>query len=376
MTISIYTDSDLSAEDVLELEDFDGMLHEGSKRASFGRVGRMARNATENTAAQLIAGTLGTATVVGGKAMYDKATYGRDLRAITDVYPHLKKYPEKELRLAYSSLRNLNPQFAKDPLVGGTLLGQLLRQRDPLNPKALRLDPGMASDLVRNRRDTRGGIDEMVPAAFQAGMQGAMDYEGVLGDRAFKREMAAADRSFKRETQTGDHRFKRELQTGDQTFRHDEALKDRTLRTSQSAADRAQRGKHHTEQIEARRGEERRRTSRERSKGVRERIERLTAEATRRKHDKTLQQQKDDAAMGREQYKVLNNPLSRKSRRAQRRRGLLAAYSAEPSQSSTADYSVRGLARGVGSRIDSSTGSGPDSDPSTRRGYHHPGSRK
>ena len=208
---AIYCDSSLSAEDVRELEDFNASLY-GEKIAApaSSTFGRVVRTAAEGTAAQLTAGAMGLAAVAGGKALYDKATYNRDLKAITDVYPHLKKNPERELRLAYTSLRSLNPQFAKDPLIGGTLLGQLLRQRDPLNPKSLRFDPGMATDLVRNRKDTRGGFAEMVPEAFRAGSQSALDYESVLGDRALKHEMQQHDRVFKREMQVGDQAFKRD----------------------------------------------------------------------------------------------------------------------------------------------------------------------
>jgi len=145
------------------------------------------------------AGLFGVAASVEGgakglKAIQEKATFKRDLNRILEVYPHLREYPEDQIHLAYRSMRHLNPHFAKDPLVGGTLLGQILRSRDPSDPKSLRMEAGLAADLVRFRPREGETLKDRAQQAFQTGMTEALKSEGQRKmkeqEHAFRREMA------------------------------------------------------------------------------------------------------------------------------------------------------------------------------------------
>lgn len=154
------------------------------------------------------AGLTGSAAYSGAKKLYDKATFGRDMKRILDAYPHLKRYPESELRLAYTSMRHLNPHFAKDTIVGGTILGQMLRSRDPESPSSLRMDMSMAGEMMKSRARED---DPNLPAlrnAFQQGMMTAIteggkarnekekskrSWENALKTEALKRELSFFD---------------------------------------------------------------------------------------------------------------------------------------------------------------------------------------
>lgn len=69
------------------------------------------------------------AGAVGVKALYDAATSGRDFRAMLshneDLRDHHTNDPRRVNQL-YSSLRSMNPNFAKDPIVAGTYMRRMI----------------------------------------------------------------------------------------------------------------------------------------------------------------------------------------------------------------------------------------------------------
>lgn len=115
-----------------------------SKVAGFGSVAREAAGGFMDTARQLprhlgagaaTAGgaALGTAAVVGAgvaaQKLYDAATKGRDFRMMLDHDPALAVKHEENPKLFnqfYSTLRTFNPDFAKDPVVAGRYLHQMM----------------------------------------------------------------------------------------------------------------------------------------------------------------------------------------------------------------------------------------------------------
>lgn len=125
----------------------------------------------------LAAGALMQAGTAAARAGFEAATKGRDLQRILDVYPHLREnYSAADIDLAYNSMRHMNPHVAKDPLTGGTLLGQMLRSRDPLNPASLRFEPDLAMNLLRGRPQEDHSFDESLrDGVMRAMTQGASE---------------------------------------------------------------------------------------------------------------------------------------------------------------------------------------------------------
>jgi len=153
----------------------------------------------EHSVPMIVAGLGVTSAAALGRGAMDKATKGRDLERILEVYPHLKEYPRAEIELAYSSLRHMNPHMAKDPLAGGTLLGQMLRNRDPMNPKLLRFDT-LAGDLLRLNPKEEHAFEEVARDAVMKGMSHGIEdlskERAARGQQAFMQEMERGKREF------------------------------------------------------------------------------------------------------------------------------------------------------------------------------------
>lgn len=58
-------------------------------------------------------------------------------------------YPLEMVEYAFACLWDLAPRIMQNPLAAGTLLGQVLRSRDPGAPNILRLSPELAVELMR-----------------------------------------------------------------------------------------------------------------------------------------------------------------------------------------------------------------------------------
>lgn len=136
---------EITPEELAELEEFADLL---SKTADWKEVAKKyAPHATVMAAP--VVGLGATHTL---RKAHDKLTYRGDLRKIQEVYPDIAQHDKKHIDLAYQSLRRLNPKFARDPLVGGTLLRTVLRNREFDNPKgAPRMDLSMAKELANVR---------------------------------------------------------------------------------------------------------------------------------------------------------------------------------------------------------------------------------
>lgn len=152
------------------------------------------------------AGVLGI--IQGARSGYERLSRKRDLKSILEVYPDLNSYDDSEIQLAYRSLRHLNPHFASDPLVGGTLLKQILRSRDPSNPKSIRFEPGIAVDLTKSRPRENYMLEQMATDAVSTGVRDGMrqysDLKATHSDRAWRdqneTDKRTADESFRRES--------------------------------------------------------------------------------------------------------------------------------------------------------------------------------
>lgn len=91
-------------------------------------------------------------------------TFNRDLKRVLDVNPHLGSPDDPNLRMAFKTLRSMNPEYSKDPLIAGTILDMVMTNRmdpdDPTSPP--RFDPALLQS-IQNKKPTS------VAAAMQQG---------------------------------------------------------------------------------------------------------------------------------------------------------------------------------------------------------------
>lgn len=183
------------------LDDYLGQ----EKRAFLGQSMRTFGQSFAPAVAQGAAGALAAASiagsVVGAKALYNAATANRDMRAMMAANPELKsvqKEDPKRFNLLYSSLRNMNPQYSKDPIVAGSFMK---RMADPY------ADPG--GFLVEALQGTRNADTTMMDAirgGAQAGIASGVrpsDLEEKLEVEKYKADRMAAtgEASFERQQQ-------------------------------------------------------------------------------------------------------------------------------------------------------------------------------
>jgi hypothetical protein len=141
------------------------------------------------TSGAIGAAGLGTrALFSGARALGERFSKKKDLEKILETFPRLKEYPRAEVELAYNSIRHMNPHIAADPLAGGSLLGQVLRQRDSLDPKTMRMEVDLAGNLLRLRPEDQHIGEEIVRDAVSTGM--AMGFQEAAKTR--DRQMAEA----------------------------------------------------------------------------------------------------------------------------------------------------------------------------------------
>ena len=246
-----FADSD----EVEGLEKFANALTEGlspeeghTKVALFGMDPNSPWVNTLQQGAAITAGALGVnllgmAAGQGARAAHNRLTYRRDLNKVLDVHPDLKDYSKKDIDLAYSSIRTMNPTFAKDPLVGGNLLGQVLRNRDIHDPsKAPRFELGVAKELLTAERKGKDQLQETIQGSFRTGYELAVnDAMGQARERRMElqrqtQDAAKYEADIAKETRV--HAYDEDREQRQRTERRNDAidmmaLKDRMSRGSQ-----------------------------------------------------------------------------------------------------------------------------------------------
>ena len=102
--------------------------------------------------------------------LYDAATKARDFRQMMEANPDLheaqKSMPE-HFNLMYTSLRDMVPQFAKDPLVAGQYMRQMAES------------PGQAGGYIVNALRDSPKFEHPIQESFnRAGLEGAKSRPG------------------------------------------------------------------------------------------------------------------------------------------------------------------------------------------------------
>jgi hypothetical protein len=168
---------EISKDELLGLEKFASDLNKSaaSPSAMFSPAGAAALGGLAVAAPtlayagskvpQAIQGTLGA------------MTFNRDLKRVVEVNPQLGDPDDPNLRMAFKTLRSVNPEYSKDPLIAGTVLDMVMTNRmDPDDPSsAPRFDPALLQS-IQNK-----GKTPMDMAAEQGAKATTGSLVGMLG---------------------------------------------------------------------------------------------------------------------------------------------------------------------------------------------------
>lgn len=164
--------SDAEAQDLARFFDMIGVE---KLAATGGGDSPLVKALQEGLGASLALGTAGLAmagVVEGSKKLFDMATFRRDLNRILETYPEIRStYPPAWIDLAYQSIRTMNPTVARDPMTGGTLLKQILAQRNTQNPGGTpSFDWNHATSLIQHRPKGQNAAEEVLYGAAREGV--------------------------------------------------------------------------------------------------------------------------------------------------------------------------------------------------------------
>ena len=161
-------------------------LQEQFRKIAFGEGmgGEFSHALTTGVAGALATAGIAGATVAASK-IYDAVTKNRDFRGMlqspfnADLQSHYESKP-KEFNAAFSSLRTLNPEFSKDPMVAGTYMRRMMTY-----------DPGSAGGLIVESLQHRKNFESPVQeAAISGGREGA---KAGIGTELSHRQSEASD---------------------------------------------------------------------------------------------------------------------------------------------------------------------------------------
>lgn len=132
-------------DDFLEKKEagFFGEVWKGMSSPSGEEIGRQAVHAAIGAGAAIAA----AAAVPAANKIIGAITKRHDFTAMMEHNPELRDHLAKDPKLfnqAYTSLRNLNPTFAKDPLVAGGLMQQIM--------SSPAVAPGVLTEAYRAQR--------------------------------------------------------------------------------------------------------------------------------------------------------------------------------------------------------------------------------
>ena len=147
-----FSSGEITREELTELEKFAEYL---SKEASptFGQMAGLA------IAAPSLA-YLGSKIPEAIESARNNASFNSDFNRILKVNPSLGSSQDPNLQMAYKTLRTLSPTYAKDPLLAGTILGNVMHNRtDPDDPSSPpRFDPALVNEIVRGTPQPSGAV--------------------------------------------------------------------------------------------------------------------------------------------------------------------------------------------------------------------------
>jgi hypothetical protein len=189
-----YAEGKLTQDELEDLEKMAGALADPEFRRTLAVIGATTLMTPALTA-------IGAGAVNKSMSAMDKITMRRDLRRILAIHPYLGDPEDPHIVMAYQSLRTLNPEYAKDPLIAGPLLQQMLQSRMiPGDPRsAPRMDPGVAGQLVTARgKSDKSDLARMAGQSLASGAEKAL---GAYASTATRLENAEKEKTKERENE-------------------------------------------------------------------------------------------------------------------------------------------------------------------------------
>jgi hypothetical protein len=152
-----YARGDISREDIESLEK---MAEDLTKTAGLN-AGSVAALGGLAVAAPTLA-YAGAQIPRGIEGGLNAVTFNRDLNRVTQVNPQLGSPNDPNLRMAFKTLRSVNPEYSKDPLIAGTILDMVMTNRmDPDDPtSAPRFDPALLQSIQSKQKGPRELAEE------------------------------------------------------------------------------------------------------------------------------------------------------------------------------------------------------------------------
>lgn len=166
----LYAQGEITDQEMHELEKFAADLEKTA--VDYGKLGLITGGMA------LAAPTLAYAANKVPKTLQGMANSMRfesGLNKALEVNPQLGSAKDPNLRMAYKTLQTTNPEYAKDPLIAGTILDMVMSNRmDPDDPSsAPRFDPALLNEIQKSAPRS--------PDMTQTMGQAAIRSAGVLG---------------------------------------------------------------------------------------------------------------------------------------------------------------------------------------------------
>jgi len=176
----------LKEAEVQDLESFDSMLKGADWKTHAAQGAAVAGGAAATGLAM-------AGIAKGINAAVDALTYAGDFKSMMAANPDLAEYPEPEIRMVFASLRHLNPEFSKDPLVSGTFVRGRMENRQQSSHggfETARVELGTAKDLAQGHNFMNKGNDPLNEVLQNAGQMGLS--HGLGGASEARKEKANA----------------------------------------------------------------------------------------------------------------------------------------------------------------------------------------
>lgn len=132
------------------VEEFLGVKEKTANMFSqtLSKIPEHATSAAAGAAAGAAVGLAGAGLGAAVSKIIDAATKGHDFRQMMqsneDLHPHYASDPKK-FNLMFNTLRTMNPQFSKDPLVAGSFMRRMIE-----SPMGI---GGIAGEALKHRGD-------------------------------------------------------------------------------------------------------------------------------------------------------------------------------------------------------------------------------
>ena len=181
-----------------------------------GHFGSAAAGAAAAGAVGLIGAGIGSAV----SGILNAATKGHDFKQMLmhneDLHEHHERDP-KRFNLMFNTLRNMNPEFSKDPLIAGSFMRRMIESPTGIG--------GIAGEALKQRGDfpesAFGVAHDFAREGAKAGITESMRQRSP--EELFEQEKPRMDYQHGQQKERDAFNFARELHKQDRGFGHDDA---------------------------------------------------------------------------------------------------------------------------------------------------------